>query len=361
MPSEDSQITVSLLVPIYNVEKYLRECLDSAAAQTLENIEVICINDGSKDSSREIIQEYLDSDSRFRVIDKENSGYGISMNMGLEAARGEYIGILESDDFIDSNELEVLYGLAKEHDADVVKSNFNFYWSVPKPREEFYEYSSKKMCDHVFAPVDEPDVFYMKPSIWSAIYKKSFLDENQIRFLETPGASYQDAGFSFKVWLAAQRAYCVHDAFLHYRQDNEASSVNSPGKVYCACDEYAEMFRYLDERFPEKRERMIPVMVKMQYDTYMWNYERLAPELREEFIQRFSDDFRSYQERGMLDFSYFEPWKPRDCKLIIDDPMLFHAMRSHEGHAGPISGALYYMKHGGAAAVRRILEYKKEG
>ncbi len=359
MPSEDSQIAVSLLVPIYNVEKYLRECLDSAAAQTLENIEVICINDGSKDSSRDIIQEYLDRDPRFRVIDKENSGYGISMNMGIEAARGEYVGILESDDFIDKGELEALYTLAKQHDADVVKSNFNFYWSQPVPRDEFFEYANSKMCDHVFTPVDEPDVFYMKPSIWSAIYKKSFLDANGIRFLETPGASYQDAGFNFKVWLAAERAYCVHDAFLHYRQDNEASSVNSPGKVYCVCDEYAEMFEYLDERFPGKKERMLPVLVKMQYDTYMWNYERLAPELAEEFVHRFAEDFRTYRDNGMLDFSYFEPWKPRDCRLIMDDPELFHTMRSHEG-GGKLAGAMYYMKHGGTAAVKRILEYKKE-
>ena len=88
-----TQPRVSLLVPIYNVEKYLRECLDSARNQTLQDIEVICINDGSKDSSRTIIQEYLDADERFRVIDKENSGYGVSMNMGLEAARGDYVGI----------------------------------------------------------------------------------------------------------------------------------------------------------------------------------------------------------------------------------------------------------------------------
>ena len=360
MPVEDNQIAVSLLVPIYNVEKYLRQCLDSAAAQTLKNIEIICINDGSKDSSRDIIQEYLDADSRFRVIDKENSGYGASMNMGIEAAKGEYIGILESDDFIDAQELETLYELAIKHDADVVKSNFNFYWSYPEPHEEFYEYSNKEMCDHVFAPVDEPNVFFMKPSIWSAIYKRSFLDKNQIRFLETPGASYQDSSFSFKVWLASKRAYCIHDAFLHYRQDNEASSVNSPGKMYCVCDEYSEMFSYLDSYFPQIKERVLPVLVKMQYDTYMWNYDRLSPELRQEFIKKFSEDFKNYQKNNILDFSYFEPWRPKECRLIIDDPMLFHAMKSHEGTHSKLSGLFYYLNHGGPSAVKRMLEFKKE-
>ena len=88
------------LVPIYNVERYLQRCLDSAAAQTLENIEIICINDGSTDLSPAIIREYMERDARFVMIDKANSGYGDSMNRGLDQARGEYVGILESDDFM---------------------------------------------------------------------------------------------------------------------------------------------------------------------------------------------------------------------------------------------------------------------
>ena len=89
-----SEPLVSLLVPIYNVEKYLRQCLDSARNQTLEDIEVICINDGSTDSSPNIIREYMAEDSRFRMIDKPNSGYGASMNKGLGTAQGKYIAIL---------------------------------------------------------------------------------------------------------------------------------------------------------------------------------------------------------------------------------------------------------------------------
>ena len=126
------QITV--LVPVYNVERYLRECLDSIRAQTFVDFEAICINDGSTDTSRDIIQEYLDTDARFRVIDKPNSGYGASMNMGLAAARGSYIAILESDDLYMPTALEVLHDAAVEHDAQVVKGEFNLYWSNPAKR-----------------------------------------------------------------------------------------------------------------------------------------------------------------------------------------------------------------------------------
>jgi glycosyltransferase involved in cell wall biosynthesis len=103
---------VSIIVPIYNVEKYLRECLDSIVKQTLKDIEIVCVNDGSTDSSLDIIKEYAEKDERVKYIDKPNSGYGISMNQGLDKAQGEYIGIVESDDFIKPEMFEELYNLA---------------------------------------------------------------------------------------------------------------------------------------------------------------------------------------------------------------------------------------------------------
>lgn len=126
---------ISLLVPICNVERYLRECLDSARDQTLADIEIICINDGSTDSSLEIINEYAAADSRFVVIDKPNSGYGDSMNKGLSIARGEYIGILESDDYFELDALETMYDAAKSVDAEVVKADFYLFWSTPDVRK----------------------------------------------------------------------------------------------------------------------------------------------------------------------------------------------------------------------------------
>ena len=119
---------VSVLVPIYNVEKYLDECLASLAKQTLKDIEIICINDGSTDNSPKILQKYAKKYSNFVVINKQNSGYGDSMNKGLEKATGEYIGIVESDDFIESDAFKKLYELAHKTKADIVKTNY-FYHS----------------------------------------------------------------------------------------------------------------------------------------------------------------------------------------------------------------------------------------
>ena len=343
---ENAQPAVSLLIPIYNVERYLSECLDSAIGQTLKDIEIICINDGSTDSSPEIIARYAAKDNRIKVIDKPNSGYGCSMNLGLQEATGEYVGILESDDFFEPDALESLYRAAKEHDADVVKADFWFYWSVPEPRDERFGWVDEGI-EGVVAPLDCPEVFFRKPSIWSAIYRREFLESNDIRFLETPGASYQDAGFNFKVWAAAETAVLMNKPILHYRQDNESSSVNSPGKVFCVCDEYAEMHRYVEKRFAgDKKKELIRLLVRMRFDSYMWNYERLSESLRSEFFPRMRDDLAAENARGVYDRSLFDDIKQWRRELIVDHPDLFQLQYSSVGGGG-LSTAWRYFRAGG--------------
>ena len=125
---------VSLLMPIYNVERYLEESIASARAQTLRDIEIICIDDGSTDGSPQIIARAAAEDERIRVITKANSGYGDSMNRGLDAARGAYIAILEPDDIMYPRALEMLVAAAKDADAMIAKGNFDLYWSTPQER-----------------------------------------------------------------------------------------------------------------------------------------------------------------------------------------------------------------------------------
>ena len=232
---------LSLLIPIYNVQRYLRECLDSALAQTLKDIEIICINDGSTDNSPAIIREYMERDRRVKMIDKANSGYGDSMNHGLEMARGKYVGILESDDFMAPDALEKLVSAADSNNADFAKANFDLYWSKPEERRSLHEMFKAKDCGKPVHPSDTTQFFKQKPSIWSAVYRRDFLERNGIKFLPTPGASFQDTSFAFKVIACADKAVYLHDAVLSYRQDNENSSVNSSAKVFCVNTEYARL------------------------------------------------------------------------------------------------------------------------
>ena len=321
---------VSVVIPVYNVEKYLRQCLESVVNQTLQDIEIICVNDGSKDSSLQIMQEYQARDARIRIIDKENSGYGASMNQGFDAATGEYLGIVESDDYAEPEMFEMLYAVAKADDLDVVKSGFFFYYSQPEEKNIPSPVASSVMCKRVFCPVtdfkspmEQAEFFNIKPTIWSAIYKTKFIRDNHIRFNETPGASYQDASFNFKVWTCAQRVRLVEDCFLHYRQDNENSSVNSPGKVYCVVDEYNEMERFLKEEKPELRGVMEGIRCRLKYDSYMWNFGRLNEELASEFLLYASKDFAKDMAGGLCEFKYYPYYKWKNLLEIIRTPKAF--------------------------------------
>jgi glycosyltransferase involved in cell wall biosynthesis len=348
---------ISVLVPVYNVERYLAECLESLRGQTFQDFEAICINDGSTDGSRGIIAEFVKADGRFTVIDKANSGYGASMNQGLAAARGEHVAFLESDDFFEPTALATLHDAIVRFDAEVAKANFWLFWSVPQPRDELFELVSPQMASRLVNPQDEWEIFYKKPSIWSGLYRRDFLAANDIKFLETPGASYQDAGFNFKVWASATRAVFLHEAVLHYRQDNEASSVNSPSKVYCVCDEYAEMERYLQAR-PERREYLKAVKAKMKFDSYMWNYDRLSEPLQREFIVRMADELRQEISDGALDWALFDDWCTGRLKEILDSPEGFHVHHVTDMNTGLLGKIRSYYRIGGLGMVARRVREK---
>ena len=123
-----SSVKVSIVVPVYNVEQYLRECLDSLINQTLEDIEIICVNDGSTDGSLSILREYESNDSRVKVIDKPNAGYGQTMNVGMDVASGEYVGVVDSDDCVATDMYERLYQIAKQEDLELIKADFYRYF-----------------------------------------------------------------------------------------------------------------------------------------------------------------------------------------------------------------------------------------
>ena len=316
------QPKVSIVVPIYNVEKYVEQCVRSLMVQTLRDIEIVLVNDGSKDGSRDIIGKLAEEDPRIVIIDKENSGYGASINRGFAAAKGEYLGILESDDYCEPHAFEKLYNLAKGVGADMAKCAFNFYWSSPE-RFEYYGIVDDEHAERPLAPLDYESMFYAKASIWSAIYRTEFIRENKITLRESPGASYQDTSFSFKVMCLARTVIYTQEALFNYRQDNENSSVNSKGKAFVLMDEYAEIERFLAEDGVENAETLTKIAVMMKYDAYIWNYNRVDPKFHNELAERMAQEFRRDKERGALDIMRFssEKWYP--VNLIMKDPMRF--------------------------------------
>lgn len=317
---------ISVLVPIYNVEDFLPECLDSLCGQTLKDIEIVCINDGSTDTSLEIAKEYRKKDNRIIIIDKPNSGYGDSMNKGLERATGEYIGIVEPDDWIDKNAFDKLYRIAKKDNLEVVKANFYEYFTKSRKDVSKSEMFIPEDEGKVINPREHRTVFYGQPSIWSAIYKNDFLKTNGIKFLPTPGASYQDAGFSFKVWSSASRVMLLNEAFLHYRQDNPNSSVKSDGKIYAVKDEYDEIERFLKEK--GLLEEYGSTLATMRLSAYIWNMKRLTKKAALEFSKTAKEDYNRLKKEGYLDKGKLDGVGTHNAKnLAVKHPRLYIAIR----------------------------------
>lgn len=334
---------VSVIVPCCNVEKFLDQCLKSIVSQTLREIEIICVNDGSKDGTIDIIKNYAASDARIRVIDKSNSGYGDSMNRGIAMATGEYIGIVESDDYIEPKMFETLYNTAKKFDAEIVKSSFWLYWAE-KEYNKFYECLPAEECNKLITPSSYKDGFLyrLKPSIWSAIYRRSFLKDRNISFLPTPGASYQDTSFTFKAFSECKRFVMVHDAFLHYRQDNIGSSVNNADKkAYCVCDEYKEIDKFIGNK--SQKDTLYPIYAAAFYDACIWMYEKLSIVKRYEFLKYISPWFKKIIGEIGVDKIYFgnEWWKRRDIQRIANDPFEYHMWRNIERYEQSCDSIVY--------------------
>lgn len=287
-------IKVSIIVPVYNVEQYLRECLDSLINQTLKDIEIICVNDGSTDSSLQIVEEYAAKDNRIKIINKENSGYGASMNIGLSNANGEYIGILESDDVAKSEMYEKLYNKIIQNNCEIVKSDYYLYYSSDNKILKNNQIKEEKITN----AKQDMSILTYAPSIWSALYKREFLIENNIRFLETPGASYQDTSFYIKTTMMADNILLTPDSYVYYRQDNINSSVNNKGKLYCVVDEFKEIHRYINN-YP-KLACYKPYVYYIQFSRYHWNLDRIASSFKNEFFDFFYSEYKSYYDSGEL-------------------------------------------------------------
>ena len=155
---------VSVLVPTYNTEKYLQQNLDALTGQTLRDIEIIAINDGSTDASLKIMQEYAARDARIRIVDKPNSGYGASLNIGIAQARGEYIAISEPDDYIERTMLAKMFKAGKKYNADLVKCN---YFEHFETHEEKHRNLDGYPYNVVFDAADKPQIIRTIPSIWT--------------------------------------------------------------------------------------------------------------------------------------------------------------------------------------------------
>ena len=227
---KDADSLVSVIVPIYNTEKFLPQCLDSICGQTHKNLEIILIDDGCTDGSPQIIDSYAAMDPRIKPIHKENGGYGAGCNRGIEEATGHWISIIEPDDYIDSTMYEELLKFASSFDEeiDIVKAAWTDLrdWDDPRTLKSFPAAITKHIptSKRPFTIAEDPRLISTHPSIWSAIYRRGFLNEKGIRFIEYPGAGWADNPFLIETMCQASAILYLNKCFYNYRTDLPGST-----------------------------------------------------------------------------------------------------------------------------------------
>ena len=214
---------VSVIVPIYNMEKYLEKCLKSLIKQTLRDIEILCIDDGSTDSSSEIIKKYQKKDNRIKLLSQENKGQASARNLGINNANGEYLGFVDSDDWVDKDYFEKLYNYAKLYNADIACAGFKRckYWQGTVRKK----YLLPQLTDDINKKVSIDNI----PAdnyIWNKIYKREKWESAGIKFSE--GRFFEDIALTLKILNSMEKMVTVPKTYYHYRKrKNSTVSTNS--------------------------------------------------------------------------------------------------------------------------------------
>ena len=245
--TQNHQPLVSLVVPIYNVAEYLEQCLASIQSQSYTNLEIICLNDGSTDTSLALLEAYAAHDGRVVIIDKENEGYGATCNRGIAAAHGMWVGIVEPDDYLEPTMVQELVDLIQknggESQVDIARSA---YWRVFGNQKNGREgtktqiknaagsaeyriacaYKGRVKPKYQPCSIDQMSQLLLHhPAIWTALYRKEFLIQNNINFKEVPGAGWVDNPFLIASHCCGARLVYTDSALYNYRENGYAEAI----------------------------------------------------------------------------------------------------------------------------------------
>ena len=289
---------VSVIIPVYNVEQYLKQCLDSVLAQTLLDIEVICVNDSSTDGSLKILEEYAGKDRRITVVTQPNGGAGAARNKGLSMATGKYLSFLDADDFFEPDMLKLAYEKAEEDKADFVVFNSDQYYTE---KDKFVEvawtlrlkeippytpFNHRQMTDNIFK------VFV--GWAWDKLYNREFVERHDLLFQEQRTSN--DLFFVFSAVAIAERISVVNKVLAHQRRDAKDSlSKTRENSWYCFYDALIALRERLKEEglFKETEKDYINYALHSS----LWNINTLAEPTRTKLIDKMNSEW--FEELGI--------------------------------------------------------------
>ncbi|KZX10224.1 glycosyltransferase family 2 protein [Methanobrevibacter oralis] len=295
-------VKVSVVVPVYNVEKYLEECLDSIVNQTLEDIEIICVNDGSTDNSLDILNRYAKHDKRITIISQENKGHAVATNKGIELTSGEYLYLMDSDDIIELNTLKETYEYAKEKDADfVIFQSINFDQSSGKYYKSDF-YSMDIVADIIGDSVvnyKDLGIFIFRISVtpWSKLYNNNFIKSIGAKFPE--GLIFDDNIFFWDVLFNSNRI-AFYKKYFFTRRWHDHSSTTNGNKHFMDSITISNLildkFKYYGA-FDKYKE----ILYNRKVDLTYLRFSNIKPEFKKEFFDKLQEDYNLVVSEGLYE------------------------------------------------------------
>lgn len=315
-----NEIELSVVFPMYNVEKYLDQCIESVTAWKAPYVEFLFVNDGSPDHSRDVVLKWSKIDSRVKLLDKENGGCASAREFGLEKAKGKYVGFVDPDDFVDESMFRKLLKVAMIGSYDISYCGYNEYYENTR--------ETKKVDDAIYEPwcygVHDQHVIWdliswCRVAIWRGIYRKEFLNDANIHFY-TDLRRFDDLPFKIETFANAKSVISVPENLYYYR-------LARPGQDVAADDErlyvHFDIFKYLNESIAEKKDLALNDKLEIaKIDTHLYAIQKIRAEFMQYYVQQAKADLES-----VSDFNRFYPIakllmgedKAESYKRIIDN------------------------------------------
>ena len=325
---------VSVIVPVYNVAKYLPQCLDSLAAQTLKNIEIVLINDGSTDSSSEILRDYIARCPTFRLIEQENKGSSEARNTGLKVATGEFIGFVDADDWVEPQMFEELLKMAEKNDADIAQCSFSMYMENDKTSQTQDMSWIPALLKHTGGRLRGGEMLLFDDvTIWKKIYRRSLFASGQLLFYKSMEIG-EDISFHLIALCLANKIYANNQPYYHYRKQRpEQLTLMSDRRLFAFFQSFTIMDDFLCH---EKMEYLRPWMLHLQLSRHCYGYKLASIEIKPEYFQRIRQSFID-QGIGRRDHIPAGPWyyggianRVRYLLLIFLHPMILRAVLNND-------------------------------
>ena len=310
-------VEISVIIPVYNVEKYLKDCLDSLVNQSFEDLEIICVNDGSTDDSLNILNECRNSDSRIRIITQENRGLGAARNTGLDNAEGKYVYFIDADDYLDLNAFEKFYQISQEKDLDLLIFKLvNFDEETGKMD---YDYSNMPFLldigKDVFSYEDfKDDLLNVEVSACTKFFKRELIEDK--RFPE--GLIFEDNAFNIDYLLDARRIHFL-DECLYYRRVRSNSIITGGSKNYSdIIDIFDIIYRKFERRglYSEFKERLF----MRKTDAIYYRFTLIEDEYKAEYYRLMKESFLGHRNEyeNNFDLSILENYHKNLFKAVIE-------------------------------------------